>query len=337
MNKFETDFIGKVPIFLDDLRFMDGIFRNIILRMAQGFGVSRFGADYLFNELSQTYNVNPGVIIIEDELFYFPGGSIAGGNQDRIAFGVLETKSGNRVTGNSVPIQCYTNRTAYLVNMDTTVYTGDYTWLDENSAGKRFEPAFIKNTAFNKKFGNQAGNVPEINSSLGPNMVVITANNTKLNTENRGSAFNKSFGTNADTVSEGNHNHLNVYEPVFTKNSAFNKDFAGTGSASTVARSDHSHDGTLTYVVPINHWTIDTNWHLRKRTIGNSIHITGFIGAGTISVEAFSVGQTILRQHMFTILCIDGGYNQMKVNTDGTVEFQRSVGMFLNVMIPINY
>jgi len=31
-------------------------------------------------------------------------------------------------------------------------------------------------------------------------------------------------------------------EPAFTKNTAFNKDFAGSGSATTVSRSDHSHD-----------------------------------------------------------------------------------------------
>jgi len=39
------------------------------------------------------------------------------------------------------------------------------------------------------------------------------------------------------------HNHSGVYEPVITpKNSAFNKDFAGTGSANTVSRSDHTHN-----------------------------------------------------------------------------------------------
>lgn len=47
---------------------------------------------------------------------------------------------------------------------------------------------------------------------------------------------------------------LDGKEPVFTKNSAFNKNFGGNGSATTVARSDHDHDldylpltgGTLT-------------------------------------------------------------------------------------------
>ena len=39
-----------------------------------------------------------------------------------------------------------------------------------------------------------------------------------------------------------NHNHSGVYEPAFTKNTAFNKNFGGTGSASTVARSNHTHN-----------------------------------------------------------------------------------------------
>lgn len=47
-------------------------------------------------------------------------------------------------------------------------------------------------------------------------------------------------------------------EPGFTKNSAFNKNFAGSGSADTVARSDHNHfglnvvelDGITTLMIP---------------------------------------------------------------------------------------
>ena len=43
------------------------------------------------------------------------------------------------------------------------------------------------------------------------------------------------------------HNHSGVYEPVINpKNSAFNKSFAGSGSAATVSRSDHTHSQYLT-------------------------------------------------------------------------------------------
>ena len=63
------------------------------------------------------------------------------------------------------------------------------------------------------------------------------------------------------------------FEPAFTKNSAFNKNFAGNGIASTVARSDHNHntlyhvkggasdqDFTVQNLVihgTVNHWVAD--------------------------------------------------------------------------------
>lgn len=60
-------------------------------------------------------------------------------------------------------------------------------------------------------------------------------------------------GHDHDTVySKLNHNHSGVYEPVFTKKTAFNKDFAGTGTATTVARSDHDHDGIYEPVITKN-------------------------------------------------------------------------------------
>jgi len=39
--------------------------------------------------------------------------------------------------------------------------------------------------------------------------------------------------------------HAESFELAFGKNTAFNKDFAGTGSAITPARSDHTHGGTF--------------------------------------------------------------------------------------------
>jgi hypothetical protein len=77
----------------------------------------------------------------------------------------------------------------------------------------------------------------------------------------KNSAFNKNFGTTSGTVAQGNHthseyalsghNHSGVYSPVghthteyepkFAKNSAFNKNFGG--QYTEVARGDHTHTG----------------------------------------------------------------------------------------------
>lgn len=50
------------------------------------------------------------------------------------------------------------------------------------------------------------------------------------------------IGTASGDIAAGDHNHSGVYEPVFTKASAFNKAF-GT-SAGTVAEGNHNHNGT---------------------------------------------------------------------------------------------
>ena len=46
-------------------------------------------------------------------------------------------------------------------------------------------------------------------------------------------------GTTGSTVAIGNHLHTGIYEPVFTKNTAFNKNFGTT--AGTVAEGNHTH------------------------------------------------------------------------------------------------
>jgi len=51
--------------------------------------------------------------------------------------------------------------------------------------------------------------------------------------------------TSLATKSDGSHNHDGTYEPVFSKNTAFNKNFVTAsgenGSVEIVARSDHNH------------------------------------------------------------------------------------------------
>jgi len=74
------------------------------------------------------------------------------------------------------------------------------------------EPAFTKNSAFNKNFGTSSGTVaqgnhthaysPTSHDHNGVYEPVITPKN---------SAFNKNFGTAAGTVAQGNHNHDTVY------------------------------------------------------------------------------------------------------------------------------
>lgn len=82
-----------------------------------------------------------------------------------------------------------------------------------------YEPAFSKNTAFNKNFGNTAGTVAEGNHGH---------SNYALSNHNHSNEYAPL-------------NHTHPYEPAFTKNSAFNKNF-GDGY-DQVARGSHTHAG----------------------------------------------------------------------------------------------
>ena len=67
--------------------------------------------------------------------------------------------------------------------------------------------------------------------------------NAKEDAFSKNTAFNKDFGgTGASSdVARADHDHIGIYEPSFTKNTAFNKDF-GTING-TVAQGNHLHTG----------------------------------------------------------------------------------------------
>ena len=66
------------------------------------------------------------------------------------------------------------------------------------------EPAFTKNTAFNKNFGVNSNDVPEIDSTLAVSSIVETEAAGKIITATKAGAYNKAFGTGAGDVCEGN-------------------------------------------------------------------------------------------------------------------------------------
>jgi hypothetical protein len=85
-----------------------------------------------------------------------------------------------------------------------------------------YEPAFAKNTAFNKNFGSSAGQVAEGNHGH---------SNYALSNHNHSNEYAPL-------------SHTHPYEPAFSKNSAFNKNF-GTVYDS-VPRGNHTHSDYVT-------------------------------------------------------------------------------------------
>ena len=131
-----------------------------------------------------------------------------------------------------------------------------------NHAGT-YEPAFTKNSAFNKNFGTAKETVCEGNDSR-----LTDARIPKAHTHKKSeisdfptsmpasdvptwakAASKPSYTASEVGASPSNHNHAGTYEPVFTKNSAFNKNFGtaketvceGNDSRLTDARTPKAH------------------------------------------------------------------------------------------------
>ena len=146
--------------------------------------------------------------------------------------------------------------------------TGDYIVLAKvNASNPKYSFAIVDNTYGDasttaKGIVQLFDGVTSTSTTLAPTAAAVkTAYDlaaTKETAFTKNTAFNKNFTASGGdagtgiTVARGDHkhdglysvlahNHSGVYEPIFTKLSAFNRDYAGTGSANTTARSDHYH------------------------------------------------------------------------------------------------
>lgn len=138
-----------------------------------------------------------------------------------------------------------------------------------------YEPAFTKNTAFNKNFGTTVGTVCQGNDSRLSDARTPTAHThddryyteTEVDTLLSGKAASShthddryytesEINTLLAGKSDSGHNHSGVYEPVFTKNTAFNKNFGtaagtvcqGNDSRLSDARTPTSHTHTKSQI-----------------------------------------------------------------------------------------
>jgi len=117
-----------------------------------------------------------------------------------------------------------------------------------------FDKGLLTTTEVSTSGGYAVGNYPDLESLL---QAISTGVTGKEPAFSKNTAFNKNFaGTGAaSTVARSDHNHAGIYEPVITKNTAFNKNFSGTGAASTVARSDHNHLAEYSLLAATNGYT----------------------------------------------------------------------------------
>jgi hypothetical protein len=100
------------------------------------------------------------------------------------------------------------------------------------------------------------------------------------------------------------------YEPAFSKNTAFNKDFGGTGAAVTVARSDHIHSGVYEPVDP----TI-----LRDADIGVTVQGYDADTAFTDVANSFASTQTITGTVSNPLILARTGADKVTIKYQGSV------------------
>lgn len=165
--------------------------------------------------------------------------------------------------GNHVPALQSANNAIFLRN--------DNTWQSVTPANIGAEPSFTKNTGFNKNFGTIAGTVSEGNHTHAAYLTAITKAMVEavligditshshsiysLATHNHDgtylTAITKAMVEAVLTGAITSHTH--AYEPIFSKNTAFNKNFGTT--AGTVCQGDDSRlsdartpsDNSVTY------------------------------------------------------------------------------------------
>lgn len=142
--------------------------------------------------------------------------------------------------------------------VDDNIISANYTWsssrisnelsqkasISHNHNGV-YEPAIVKNTAFNKNFTTIGGDNGLLQTVSRGDHTHSTLYEPKRATS--GTAYNKNFGITSGTVAEGDHRHDALYMPLATQGTAYNKNFVvdtNSPQANEIPRGNHTHKAT---------------------------------------------------------------------------------------------
>jgi len=216
--------------------------------------------------------------------------------------------------------------------INDSIISANYTWssdkLSTQLATKSdtthdhagiYETVITKKTAFNKDFGTTVTDVaPGYHVHDGTNGSV----NYEPNIGAKSTGFNKDFGTTAGTVAEGNHTHN--YEPSFTHNTAFNKDFVVDAEAPTadeIPRGNHTHKATGISLDNSNMTAITSS-----TVQGGMTDLDAIVGAIDIVAKTYGT------------LALDGDTSVVPISTADTwvrlTALTKAAGSFKNMSTP---
>ncbi len=401
MNIYNTSHIGQMPLWLDDFRFIIDMFKPFMEQLAKAVAKTE---NMVLTGCTETISgglstVTAGYTLIAGELCYFRGGTIAIAPNEFAIFTINQTinHDGDRTFGDgTVHEDIYIIREAQLEKVDDHEQPEGYCSVSANGLSlfrQIYEPKFAKKTAFNKDFGTEVGQILPIGThGVGDGILIYEGQDDGVNSVPVKTGFNKNFGVVAGTVAEGNHNHVGVYKPNFTENTAFNKDFGtevgqilpigthGVGDgiliyegqddgvnsvpvktgfnknfgvvAGTVAEGDHGHASVyMNLSQPINlqsipwvspgltsNWVNFSGFAIKYRKFAGLLQIIGIISGGDTNSVAFTLlnGYRPANEQWHAVFG-SPNTNFINIETNGDVRISDSEITFFNLLIPLDY
>lgn len=214
MNVFEIDYNGRMPFVLNDLRFLDSIFREAIISFAKGLGNEQ---NYIITgiAINQTsgdyYNAIGGYIFYNDELLSVADTSIEIPIGYKAVIRRVESydAEGQKLYGDGVVRSTYKLIQGEFIVVANS--SNDFFELDTVRLSSIYKENFSEKSAFNKDFGITPGSVPPIGlHGLGYagayGIVMYDGPDGGLGSIPIKSAFNQNFGSGNSDVEKGSNN-----------------------------------------------------------------------------------------------------------------------------------
>jgi hypothetical protein len=274
MKKLLTNYYGRMPVVLNDVRFLDSSYREVFetfLNLMEANNTILYGCD-VSNNGDGTYSVTAGAVVINSEVYLceahsFPCTNI---NEAYFVVSVDYDPEGSKTFGdNSV-------RDTYQLNKIVA----------EQHAVQPLNSINVNSAKY--EFYTKSRVITEIDNAIAN---LIDGSPGALDTLNELAAALGDDPNYATTIT----NLLAGKEPTFSKNTAFNKNFAGSGVATTVSRSDHDHlEGwtvVTTFGTGFQAYTGNSAQRLRYRRFNNGkmLHIVGRWETGAGFNESYEV------------------------------------------------
>jgi hypothetical protein len=306
MNRLITENTGKMPFYLNDIRFLDAAYRS-------GFEalVKAFFPDCILSGCNVTtvpdisITIAEGYVAIAGEIFYHPTETIAwiDDYQNNAAFVITETATEIRIFGDGTPHPVYLNRIVRVQNL----------------GGE--QGVFIGSPKLLEMIYNQI-------KLTSPNGVCVTDAQNIIRTEPRKQCFNKDFATVAEMLAGNTEKPINGN--VLKKHGEY---IAITSLGLFNTGWSQGFPGTLSSYIP------------SFRIINNNfLHIVGNFKCETPNSElvfTLPIGYRPVYASYFPVIKISGTPTVFgAVNTNGTVYIigsnNSNMVLAINALIPLD-